>query len=283
MKKRKNIRYNILGFLKHAILFGWGGFTVVLLIWLFISSFKTTRELFTEPLGLPEKFQFINYYNTWELSNIGTYFGNTLIVVISSVLILLILSIPAAYALSRIKFKGNNIILNFFILGLGVPIQLLIIPVYGLLRDFHMLNSHVGLIIIYVAISLPFNIYILYGFYRNFPVELEESASIDGASPFKIFLKIILPLSINGIAVVTIFDFIGHWNEYLLAMVLLRTEENYTISLGLYSLYRSIQHNQGVWVILIAAIMIIIIPMIIIFSLLSKKIVEGLTLGAIKG
>lgn len=283
MKRRKNIRFNIVGFFKHAVLFGWSTFTVILLIWLFISSFKNTRELFTEPLGLPEKIQFINYYNTWKLSHIGTYFVNTLIVVITSVIILLVISIPAAYALSRIKFRGSNSLLNFFIFGLGVPIQLLIIPVYGLLRDFHMLNTHIGLIIIYAAVSLPFNIYILYGFYKSLPIELEESASIDGASSFKIFLKVMLPLSMNGIAVVTIFDFIGHWNEYLLAMVLLRTEENYTISLGLYSLYRSIQHNQGVWVILIAAIMIIIIPMIIIFSLVSRKIVEGLTVGAVKG
>jgi raffinose/stachyose/melibiose transport system permease protein/N-acetylglucosamine transport system permease protein len=239
--------------------------------------------LFTETLGLPKTLQFINYYNAWELSGIGIYFKNSISIVTLSVIMLLIVSIPAAYAISRIKFRGSEMLLNFFIFGLGVPAPLLIIPLYGLLMDLKILNTHFGLIIVYVSLSIPFSIYILYGFFKSLPVELEESASIDGASPFKVFLKIILPLSTNGIAIVTIFNFIGLWNEYLLALVFLRSDENYTISLGLYGLFHSLQHSPKSWAPLVAAIIIVIVPLIIVFLLISKKIIEGLTIGAIKG
>ena len=199
-----------------------------------------------------------------------------------SVLITLLVSLPCSYALTRIKFRFRETISNFIILGMGVPIQLIIIPLFYLLFKMHLNNSLLGLIIAYIAGSVSFSIFLLFGYVKNLPTELEEAAMIDGANPLKVFLRVILPLSTPGLVTVGIFNFVLLWNEYLLAMVILQNPDLRTVSFGLYSMQYSMQYSAD-WVSLYAGLLIAILPIMIIFLALSELIAESITLGAIKG
>jgi raffinose/stachyose/melibiose transport system permease protein/N-acetylglucosamine transport system permease protein len=268
--------------LSYVILLLWSGFTIFSLFWIVLSSLKSNRDLFQNVWSLPQELHGENYVKVWKTFDLSIYFTNTLIVVPIAVIMILVVAAPAAYVLSRATFKGRELLLNFFIMGMGIPFAILVIPLYFLLTKLQIIDSLSGLILVYISLSLPFTIFVLHGFFRSFPSELEEAAAIDGCSPFSTFVKIVLPISSPGLITVTIFNFIGIWNEYLLALVLLRSEGKRPLSLGLYALQSSMQYT-GDWVALFAGVVIVLIPILIFYVVMSEKIMEGLTLGALKG
>jgi len=266
----------------YLVLFLWCSFTIFAFFWITLTSLKDNRTLFQNVWALPQELHFENYELIWNTFDLKNYFKNSIIVVPISVFMILVFAAPAAYVLSRARFKGMNILLNFFVIGIGVPFVVLLIPLYFLLTRLQIIDTLFGLSIVYISLSLPFSIFLLTGFFRSFPSELEEAAAIDGCKPFQTFLKVVLPITSPGMIAVSIFNFIGIWNEYLLALVLTNSEGNRLLSLGVYAIQNSMQYS-GNWVALFAGIVIVFLPTLIFYIFMSERIMEGLTLGAVKG
>lgn len=266
--------YVVLGF--------WTLFSVFTFVWLLYTSFKNNKELFANVWSLPSKIDWSNYHTAWVSAKMGTYFMNSVWVVSGAILFIVVLAAPAAYVLARRTFFGNAGVVTLFVAGLGVPVQLLLVPLFMLLNDLKLVNSLFGLIIVYTATSLPFTIFLLIAFFKTLPTELEESGAIDGASEFRVFYTIMLPLALPGIVTSIILNFITLWSEYLFAMVLINDEMKRPLSLGVYSLKNTMTYNAD-WTGMFAGVAILMIPSIIVFMLLSDRITSGMTVGALKG
>lgn len=268
--------------LARIFLYLWCAFSVFVFVWLIVSSFKTNREFFKIAWGLPEKAQIKNYVNVFESYNLGKNFLNSILIVSISVFGIDLICAPAAYALSRCKFTGNETLNKLFALGMGVPNQLMVVPLFFQMNSYGLLGSKTGLILVYIALSIPFTIFLMQGFFRSLPSVLEEAAYIDGCTPIQAFFRIMLPLGKPGLITATIFNFIGLWNEFLLALTFIGDSGDYPLSIGLYALQGSMQY-VGDWVGLIASVVVATIPTVVIYCFLSKQIIEGLTMGAVKG
>jgi len=265
----------------YLILGLWSLFTLFIILWVMLSSLKTTRELFADVWALPSKLHFENYVKALFAADLELYILNSLAVVLTSVFVILVLSAPAAYVLSRKKFKGSNLITLLFIAGIGIPLPLLFIPLFIIMTGLAINNTLFGLGVLFVAVSLPFTIYMLTSFFGSLPVELEEAAIIDGASDFQVFFRVMLPLGLPGLITAAIFNFIGLWNEYQLALVFLNDPNKSTLSLGLYSLSNGMEYT-GDWTGLLAGVVIVMIPTIILYVILSERMISGITMGAVK-
>jgi N-acetylglucosamine transport system permease protein len=266
----------------YIVLGGWAVFTIFTFVWLIYTSFKDNKELFADVWSLPKSLNLDNYRTAWVSAKMGAYFLNSVWIVGGAILLIIILSSLASYVLARRKFMGNAGILTVFIAGMGIPVQLLLVPLFMLLNSLNLINSLLGLILVYTAISLPFTIFLLIGFFRSLPTELEESAAMDGASEFTVFYKIMLPMAFPGIVTAIILNFINLWSEYLFAMVLISDQSKRSLSLGVYTLKNTMTYNAD-WTGMFAGVAILMIPAIIIFVLLSERITSGMTVGAVKG
>jgi len=262
-------------------LIAWSLFTIFAISWVVLTSFKTNRELYADVWAPPAELQWENYIKAWTTVKMGSFFLNSLIVVTVSVLILVLISAPVAYVLSRMKFKGSNFLTSLFIAGIGVPLPLLFIPLFFLTTKMKLISTLPGLILIYIAVSIPFTVYLLTGFFGSLPRELEESATIDGASDFQVYWRVMFPLASPGILTAAIFNFIFLWNEYQIALVFISEPTNRTLSLGLYSLQNAMQFTSD-WVGLMAGVVIVMVPTIVLYTILSERLISGITMGALK-
>ncbi|MBN9502271.1 MAG: hypothetical protein BGO01_16925 [Armatimonadetes bacterium 55-13] len=260
---------------------------VVPLLWVLVNSLKTGSEVFSRPWGIPSSPQFVNYKNAWNEAGIGKYFLNTLLVTVGTLVILLPISAMAAYIFGRYPFRGSKTLFSAFLGGMMFPNFLVVIPLFFLLRDIplgdgNMLDTRTGLILVYVAYSLSFTIFVLTGFFQALPGELAEAAMMDGCGHAKTFWKIMLPLARPGLIVVGIFNAIGLWNEYPLALVLLSKDENRTLPLGIADLVMS-QHYASDWGALFAGLVIVMLPVMVVYWIFRDKIHETMLAGAVKG
>lgn len=265
----------------HLFLIIWCSSIILLFIWVVLASFKTNSTVFSQLWALPEKLNMANFSKIWLNFDFGRYTFNSAFVVLIAVALILIISVPASYALTRLKMRFANALTFFYIAGLGIPVQLLFIPLYKIMAGLHLVDSLLGLIIIYTTSSIPFTVFLLTGFFLSIPSTLEDAASIDGCNEFQTFFKIMVPMATPGIVTAAIFNFIFLWNEYMLALIFITGKENKTLSLGLYSLYSAFQYTSD-WVSIFSGCVLSIIPVTIIFILLSERIISGITLGAIK-
>lgn len=264
-----------------VVLYLWCAFSVFAFLWIALCSFKTNNEFFGNAWGLPAVPQWGNYIKVLTDYSLGKNFMNSLLIVICSVAGIVAISAPAAYILARFDFKGVGFLGKFFTLGMGVPFQLLLIPLFFILFDFKMVGTYAGLIIVYIALSIPFTIFLIQGFFRSLPSVLEEAAYIDGCGPMRTFFSIMLPLGKPGLVTAAIFNFISLWNEFLLALTFINNSDRYPLSVGLYALQGSMQYT-GDWVALFAALVVVTVPTLLIYLVLSRQIIEGLTMGAVK-
>jgi ABC-type glycerol-3-phosphate transport system permease component len=274
-RKLQNVGY-------YAVLILWSAITILIFAWLVESSFKTNREVFGSPWALPQTpwaAAAANYSKAWAASHMNIYFVNSVIVSIVSVVLVVLVSAPAAYAISRVEFFGKTAVTYYFIGGLGLPIPLILIPLYVLLAQLHLANSLQGLIVTYVAVSIPFTILLLTGFFRTLPTELEDAGAIDGCSEFQIFYQVMMPLAGPGLFTAAIFNFVTIWNEFLLALLIINNDKLRTMPLGIYNIRYTMQYTAD-WSGLFAAVVIVLIPSFIIYVLLSERIMSGLTLGS---
>ena len=179
----------------------WSVIVIFPMIWVVISSFKTSQEIFFSPWGLPAALQWNNFVRAWSDANIGRFFFNTMVVLTPSIFLTLLLSAMAGYVLARFAFPGNRAIFFLFTGGMLFPVILALVPLFFLLQSITLLDTHAGLVLVYVAYSLPFTIFFMTGFFRTLPSELLEAAVIDGASQYQLFFRIVIPLAKNGITI----------------------------------------------------------------------------------
>jgi len=259
----------------------WSAFNIFCVYWIVVSSLKTNREVFSNPWGMPADLQFENYLKVWQVANLGLGLRNSIIITLASVLLTLILCAPAAYALSRIKFKGSGWLTSTFIAGAGVPSAMLIIPLFVTMTNLKLINTLYGLILIYSTVSIPFTMFVLTGFFKALPSAFEEAARIDGCTEFGIFWRVMLPLASPGLLTVAIFNFVAVWNEYSLALVFIQDEKAMPLARGLYAITSSMIYT-GNWVGLFAAVVIVMVPSLLVYILLSERLIEGIATGALK-
>ncbi len=281
MNKKQKISSLICETIARIIMYFWCAFSLFTFAWMILSSLKTTKEFFGDAWGLPEEIQWGNYLKVFTDYDLGTNLWNSFYIVSIAVVVIIAVSAPAAYILSRCVFTGSGTIQKLFIFGMGVPFQLLIIPLFFQFFNFGIAGTSASLIIAYISLSIPFTIFLISGFFRSLPGVLEEAAYIDGCSPMRTFFYIMLPLGKPGLITAAIFNFISLWNEFLLALTFVSDSDQHPLSVGLYSLQGSMQYT-GDWVALFAALVVVTLPTLIIYALLSRHIIEGLTMGAVK-
>ncbi|WP_232665512.1 carbohydrate ABC transporter permease [Pseudonocardia sp. TRM90224] len=251
--------------------------------WIVNSSLKTDVEFIgSPPFSTTTSWQFGNYAQAWEAGGVGAFFGNSVLVAVSATVLGVFFSVLAAYPLARIRFRGSSLVLSGFLMGLMVPWMVTFIPLYLTLRDLGLLDSRLGLVLVYATYNLPFNIFVMVGFMRTLPVELEEAAAVDGAGPSATFFRVIMPLLGPGVAAITIISFLNNWNEFFYALVLIHSEDRMTLPVGIWQLSQAATYGSN-WVTLFAAMLIAVAPVLLVFAFLQKRITEGLTAGALKG
>ena len=253
---------------------------IVPLIWVFLVSFKTNSEIFTNPFGLPESFYLDNFTFALTAGKLGVATLNSAIVCITTLILSMIIGSMAAFAISRLRWKLSKVCLTYFLIGMMIPIHCVLIPLFTRFAKIGLSNNLLGLIIPYLTFSLPVTIYIMTGFFENLPNELIEAACIDGASIYQIFSKVMLPLSKTGLFVTGLMTFVANWNELLMAMVFISDEAKKTLPVSLSKFVGPYNTNYSQ---MFAAIIIAIIPTIIVYCAFSNQIVEGLTAGSVKG
>ena len=265
-----------------TVLIGWAVTVIFPMIWMIYSSFKTDQELFFSPWAPPVELQWDNFARAWTKAHVGDYLFNTLIVVVPALLLTLIISAMAAYVLARFEFIGRRFLFYMFLSGMLFPVFLALVPLFNLVNQLKMLNTFHGLILVYIAYSLPFTIFFLTGFFKTLPTEIEESAIMDGANPYQVFFKVMLPMASPGLISMGIFNFLGMWNQYILPLVLISDESKYMLSQGLaFMLFKQFYEND--WSALFAALTIIMVPTLIVYITFQKQIQDGITTGALKG
>lgn len=257
-------------------------FAIFVMFWIFMTSVKDNKEFYANIWSLPKSLHFENYIKAWDILNLKQCFLNSVIVSLGATLALNFIGAATSYVLIRSKLKIIKWLNVLFAIGISVPLAMIALPIFVYFSKIGLGDSLIGLIIVYITIHLSFTIFLLVGFMRSIPLEIEESAIIDGCSYLGAFWKIVFPLSMPGIITASIFNFIFFWNEYFLALIFITGESRRTISLGVYSLTTAMLYTSD-WTGMFAGVVILVIPTVIIFILLSEKIIAGMTRGAIKG
>lgn len=257
------------------------------MFWMLMSSLKPGAEVFRAPFALPaaDKLRVDNYARAWGEASFGDYFLNSAIVTCVSVALITGLGSMAAYALSRFRIPGGRLLFWLFLAGLTLPAQIAVVPLFFEMRALGLLNSLPGLILVYTANGLPFAIFVLAGFFRSIPKALHEAAIMDGCTEFQAFRKVMLPLAVPGIVTVAIFQFIGVWKEYFFAFMLTSGDPAgaaRTLPLGLANLAITAQYRSDFGM-LFAGLVLVMLPILLIYLVLQRRIVRGITAGAVKG
>ncbi|WP_068777078.1 carbohydrate ABC transporter permease [Paenibacillus sp. FJAT-26967] len=252
------------------------------LLWTVTTSFKTTNEFYENPWSMPKSFQWTNYINAFKEASIGSYFVNSVLVTLLSMAICMILSFMAAYVISRYDFKAFRWMKKMYLVALFFPVAFKIVPLFQLLGDMHLLDSLFGLVLAYSATTIPFTIFLMAGFLESISKEYEEAAMIDGCSRFGVLFRIIAPMARSGMITVAIFNFMSYWNEYIMALSFITTESKRTLTLGIAYLME-VQRYATDWGALFAGLVIVMIPTLVLYALLQRKITAGINVGGLKG
>jgi raffinose/stachyose/melibiose transport system permease protein len=244
-----------------------------------MSGFKTQAEIFTAPFALPNFGNLTNYIAIWENTNFVRYLLNSVFVTGSSMLLILVLGTMAAYAIARYEFVGSAIVLLFFLAGLTLPLKLAIIPLFILMRDLGILNNQLSLIAVYVAMGLPSTVFIMTSFIRTLPSELEDAARMDGASELRIMWSVMLPLARPAMVIAAIQNLVPIWNDFFFPLIFIQNDDLKTLPQGLTAFMGEYVTNFGV---LYAGLTLSAAPIIVVYIILSRQFINGMTQGAIK-
>ncbi len=246
---------------------------------LFMNAFKTTAEIGRNPLGMPSEWHYENFTEAWEVGRYGTILRNSVVITGGTIVGTLILAGSGAYALARLKLRGGDLLTFYFLVGTSVPAQLFIVPLFIMWRNFGLINTQLGLIIIYCGLSSPFATYLLRSYMVSLPEEFMEAARVDGATNWHIFRHIIMPLSWPGFVTAALVVGLSSWNEFLFAVTFLTDPSLKPISTGLFAFQSRYSRD---WGLTNAGAVIMILPIIILFLILQRRFVEGLTQGGLK-
>ncbi|TQJ23880.1 N-acetylglucosamine transport system permease protein [Micromonospora sp. A202] len=268
--------------LSHGFLVFWGLLTVLPLLWMFISSFKTNGEILSDPWGLPGALHWDNWARAWTGAHIGRYFLNSLVVVAGSVSLTMLMGATAAYVFARYEFRGRQVVYYLFVGGLMFPVFLALVPLFFVVRNAGLFGTWKGLILVYAAYSLPFTVFFLTAFFRTLPTTVAEAAMVDGCGHFRLFFRVMLPMARPGMISVAIFNFLSHWNQFLLPQVLMQGDDSkWMLAQGLFALSVS-QGYAGDYARLFAGLSIAVLPVLAIYVAFQRQVQAGLTAGQLK-
>lgn len=252
------------------------------LVWVFISSFKEPTDFSSNnPLSLPSQLTINNYLAVWNKGNLGTYFSNSSIVALTTIVLVILFSSMAAFVIEKMRFKWNNSVLFIFLCGIMIPIQVVLIPLFILYNKTGIINTLVSLILPQVGFALPISIYLFVSFYKYISNEILEAAVMDGCGIFQVFWRMIFPLSRNTIVTVVVMNLIFIWNEFIFANTFIHDLKSRTIPVGLMDYIG--QYGLTDWGATFAAISITTIPTILVYFIFNKSVISGMTAGATKG
>jgi len=244
-----------------------------------ISSFKTNAEIFTSPFALPHSFSLANAGKVWTDTNFVRYLANSIGVTAASIVLIVIFSTMAAYAIARYEFRGNALILMFFLSGMTVPLKLAIIPLFIQLDTLHLIDTYAGLVLVYVAMGIPSAVFIMTGFLRALPRELEEAPRIDGASEWQVMMLVMLPLARPAMVIVAIQNAVPIWNDFFFPLILITSDSLKTLPQGLTVFMGEFTTNWGV---LFTGLSLAALPITLVYIALSRHFIAGITQGAVK-
>ena len=229
--------------------------------------------------GAAESLHFDNFHRAWTVGGLAEAALNTVTVTLVASTLTVAVAAPAAYYLSRQESRWTRGLTVFFVLGLGVPVQVILIPLFVMLSHVYLTNSLIGLNLVYIGVAMPFTVFLLTAFFRSLPVELEEAAALDGSSAVSTFWRIMLPVARGGLITAFVLNIIANWNETLLALALLQSTDKYTLPVALISFVQQQTYSGADWGGLFAGLCIIVIPILVVYIWLGRRLVEGLTLG----
>ena len=267
---------------------------VVPVAWVFMASVKENREFYGNPWALPEGLYWQNFVDAWNKAAMGDYMINSVIVTALSIVLLLVIALPAAYCLARFEFKGKKLLNTAFMAGLFINVNYIVVPIFLMLRDGDLflkkvlgegflLNNLVVLSVVYAATALPFTIYLLSGYFVTLPHDYEEAAYIDGAGFFTTMIQIIFPMAKPSIITVILFNFLSFWNEYIISMTLMSSAKGpKTLPVGLLNLMQA-QQSAAEYGMMYAGLVLVMLPTLILYMLVQKQLTEGMTVGGLKG
>lgn len=264
----------------YGIAIVWLVVTLYPVFWLVMSSFKTNYSLFNNPWSLPTHLMFSNYATAWKTADVGIYFLNSVYLTVGSMVLGLVLSLFAVYPISRLNTRISSWTYLVFVFGVVVPMNSLLVPLFVMFSNMGLTDSRFGLLLFYTATNIPFNIFVIYGFMKSVPRELDESALMDGASIAQMLFRVIIPVIKPAIATAAILSFLTKWNEFMFALTFLSSQMKRTLPCGL-TYFRDMFSLD--YVPMLAAIVISIAPIIVFYIAMEKNVVAGLTAGAVKG
>lgn len=266
---------------------------IVPVFWVFMASIKENSEFYRNPWALPEGFYFQNFIDAWESANMGSYMLNSVFVTVVAIFLLVIIALPASYVLARFKCKSSKFWNVLFMAGLFINVNYIVVPIFLMLNDgdkwiyktfgttFFMNNLFV-LALVYAATALPFTIYLLSGYFKTLARDYEEAAYVDGAGYFRTMVQIIIPMAKPSIVTVILFNFLAFWNEYIISMTLLTKPELKTLPVGLMNLMAA-QRSAVQYGKMYAGLVIVMLPTLILYMCVQKKLTQGMKVGGLKG
>lgn len=278
--------YLVLGLLAISIL--------IPVAWVFMASIKQNSEFYGNPWSLPLGFYWQNFADAWNGAKMGEYMINSVFVTALSLLLLLVIALPAAYCLSRMEFKGRKFLNTLFMAGLFINVNYIVVPIFLMLRDGDnwlksimgsgfLLNNLIVLAVVYASTALPFTIYLLSGYFATLAHDYEEAAYIDGAGYGTTMIKIIFPMAKPSIITIILFNFLSFWNEYIISMTLMSSAKgSRTLPVGLLNLMQA-QQSAAQYGTMYAGLVLVMLPTLILYICVQKQLTQGMTVGGLKG
>lgn len=252
-------------------------------LWLFSTSLKPSSEIVSSsPFSLPQTVQWENYADAWGIGRIGSYLFNSLWVTTIATLAALMISSMAGYILGRVRFRASGLVMAVFLAAMMIPPFMIVIPLYNVLDSVGLLDNLFGLILVYIAMQVPLNTFILTAFHKSIPGELEESAAMDGASPSRTFFRIILPLTGPALIACGIVNVLQIWNEFLYALIFITDRDLYTLPVGIFNLSQIADYSSN-WGVLFAGMAMSVVPVLVLFALFQRQFTAGVAQGSLKG
>lgn len=265
----------------HAFLIFWGLIVLIPMIWAVANSFKSDIEILGSPWALPETLRFDNYARAWNTAQFGDFFLNTIVVTVVALLATLFLASLAAFTMAKFRFPGRGLIFGLLVASMTFPIVLALVPLFFIMISMNLLDSRLGLIMVYIGFGMPFSIFFLTAFFRSIPDEFMEAARVDGCSYWGCFFRVMLPLAKPGLISVGIFNFMSMWNQYILPLVLISDKSKYVLGLGVAKLSVD-QGYRSDWGGLFAGMVIAMVPVLIVYCLFQRQVQSGLMAGGVK-
>lgn len=261
--------------------------------WIFVASIKQNSEFYGNPWALPQGIYLQNFADAWQKANMGSYMLNSIFVTVAGIIMLIVIALPAAYVLARFKFKSNAFFSTMFMAGLFINVNYIVVPIFLMLNNGDktirmlfdkpfLMNNLFILALVYASTALPFTIYLLSGYFKSLSKDFEEAAYVDGAGYLRTMVQIIMPMAKPSIVTIILFNFLSFWNEYIISMTLLTNPELKTLPVGLMNLMAAqksaVQYGQ-----MYAGLVIVMLPTLILYICVQKKLTQGMTMGGLKG